>query len=83
MFYGCSYFQASNLLSPSMVYYNNNRDDRGRFLVSPPRGYKGRFISVIEDKEVLTLTKDVLDSLTGSLLGVGSLRFQKRYFWKK
>lgn len=54
------------------------RDEKGRFLKGSLRDDKGRFISVPEDKVQISLTKDVLDVLVGSLLGDGSLRYNKK-----
>lgn len=74
----CGVATQTYLLFTSAIIPIKLRDEKGRFLKGSLREDKGRFISVPEDKIQISLTKDVLDVLVGSLLGDGSLRFNKK-----
>jgi|SRR6185437_2332804 len=73
----CIATQTLNLFTSTIISYQI-RDEKGRFIKGQLRDAKGRFITVPEDKVQITLTKDVLDVLVGSLLGDGSLRYNKK-----
>lgn len=77
LFLDSSFFKFHNLFNISITILNN-RDDKGRFINSPPRDKQGRFISVKDDKTVIPVTPIVLECLVGSLLGDGSLRVNKK-----
>ena len=74
----------SELFIPSIILFKI-RDEKGRYLISPPRDKLGRFISVPDNHMTLCLTsedsflpKNVSEALVGSMLGDGSLRFSKK-----
>lgn len=73
----CVATQTFNILSSTTITLKI-RDEKGRFLKGSLRDAKGRFISAPEEKVDISLTKDVLDVLVGSLLGDGSLRYNKK-----
>jgi len=71
-------FNSLNYLFTPTIAFFQYRDEKGRFIVTLPRDKSGRYLRVAEERPIINLTPAVLDTLVGSLLGDGSLRFTKK-----